>query len=1117
MGDFESCRFDFRIDIKKGLTPSKRKKAERRNYSYNTLFKCKVCGNLFDNRPLLLAHKLIHNVYRCTICQVTFPKQSMLKEHIAGSHDGTNGHCQVVYTCNKLSPLWPKADSDVSAAVPDAPPPYDVSPPVSAVPTPTSTPSQFVCINMPVFISPNDWEHDRCPDMLTDVMTHTDVVTHSSAVTSVMTPHDADAHPSGDRTPSPMATIKCEPEELLTTELSEYQYNGDDDLEPGEIRRGGCPETFPIFSTNNSSILPTCVNMSMKGTHCDTLSSNVQPTDPGQCDELSQQGNDLFRMQEEYAKVPTVKQEPQIDITPAMCSDNSQDLQWTTRVSNDHIVDISELPTPVEDDNIDCVSRPDLCNGESVTNGRCTSPPRVADSPLDHDHSELNTNSQKHGLRMDVFRCELCSFQGQCAHELAHHLCRHRKPPRTDLNQMVERLWKTKMQNPHSQNTANKKTDPVSMSTDEVETTTNMNGECKHRHEISAEPMVCATGAEDVAILVALPAVKKKRRPKQDYCTIKFHTCKFCRQLFDSAEKMWEHVMTHNECRKRSKSTLSNYRYTMLQRLKAVAVTTAEHASPSSEDVTSIQDGGIGEGTNGTETSRFACVYRGCVARYASHTDLMQHVRCHQLLQPQQLHDDGSTKEHASTSNEVQIVNCDYPGCTKTFRDWRHLKRHRTIHTGEKPLACGLCSYSCRHRSSMNWHMKSKHGLAKTKTNGNRTVYVDNDGNVIDGSAIDHVTKKAVTPKVKNCMTNLDSNDNVKEVCSQINIEDEGPIDLSMKTLCSSEPSEFLATLPRPLEGADAEGSDSVLSDHQVVSSIDTRHTTPDRQLETMHESAGPEFYTSVMKFRYTNPKSQNVALEDSSHGNGNHGDGANQTAYESKYYTCKLCRQLFESAEQMWEHRVCAHDEHNQFFCDHCGLEAHSKYDLQSHMMATHGKEVGEFKEYLCFVCGKGYSSRTGLNNHLLVHSEDGPPKFVCPHPGCLAKLHSKGALKNHVRRLHLKIQPRWQCPHDGCCRRFDTTSALRAHQVVHSDDRPLTCNFPGCDKSFRESKHLRVHRMQHTDERPLKCHLCEYSCRQRNSMNWHMKSKHQLYKQVTADGRTVYGPAQTAALLSN
>ena len=57
---FEACRFDFRLDSKNGLTPSKRKRSDRRNSCYNTLFKCKVrvvggrwgCGEGFSRHTL---------------------------------------------------------------------------------------------------------------------------------------------------------------------------------------------------------------------------------------------------------------------------------------------------------------------------------------------------------------------------------------------------------------------------------------------------------------------------------------------------------------------------------------------------------------------------------------------------------------------------------------------------------------------------------------------------------------------------------------------------------------------------------------------------------------------------------------------------------------------------------------------------------------------------------------------------------------------------------------------------------------------------------------------------------------------------------------------------------
>jgi predicted RNA-binding Zn-ribbon protein involved in translation (DUF1610 family) len=83
---FDSCRFDFRLDSKNGLTPSKRKRSERRGTCYNTLFKCKVCGSLFDNRASLLEHKLVHNEYKCPICGVKVARKATLREHLQVIH-----------------------------------------------------------------------------------------------------------------------------------------------------------------------------------------------------------------------------------------------------------------------------------------------------------------------------------------------------------------------------------------------------------------------------------------------------------------------------------------------------------------------------------------------------------------------------------------------------------------------------------------------------------------------------------------------------------------------------------------------------------------------------------------------------------------------------------------------------------------------------------------------------------------------------------------------------------------------------------------------------------------------------------------------------------------------
>ncbi|KAH0630371.1 hypothetical protein JD844_013335 [Phrynosoma platyrhinos] len=47
---------------------------------------------------------------------------------------------------------------------------------------------------------------------------------------------------------------------------------------------------------------------------------------------------------------------------------------------------------------------------------------------------------------------------------------------------------------------------------------------------------------------------------------------------------------------------------------------------------------------------------------------------------------------------------CEF--CARSFRTSSNLIIHRRIHTGEKPLQCEICGFTCRQKASLNWHMK---------------------------------------------------------------------------------------------------------------------------------------------------------------------------------------------------------------------------------------------------------------------------------------------------------------------------------------------------------------------------------------------------------------------------
>ena len=56
-----------------------------------------------------------------------------------------------------------------------------------------------------------------------------------------------------------------------------------------------------------------------------------------------------------------------------------------------------------------------------------------------------------------------------------------------------------------------------------------------------------------------------------------------------------------------------------------------------------------------------------------------------------------------------KTFKCSWPNCLREFRDGHNLRMHMCLHTGEMPLRCTLCKYSCIQKAALDIHMKTKH------------------------------------------------------------------------------------------------------------------------------------------------------------------------------------------------------------------------------------------------------------------------------------------------------------------------------------------------------------------------------------------------------------------------
>ncbi|GFR67039.1 zinc finger protein 653 [Elysia marginata] len=130
-------------------------------------------------------------------------------------------------------------------------------------------------------------------------------------------------------------------------------------------------------------------------------------------------------------------------------------------------------------------------------------------------------------------------------------------------------------------------------------------------------------------------------------------------------------------------------------------------------------------------------------------------------------------------------------------------------------------------------------------------------------------------------------------------------------------------------------------------------------------------------------------------------------------------------------------------------------------------------------------------------AHLTKNPVKsHKCSAPGCSATFSRKWTMEVHLDHVHRKDGRQFTCHVPLCSGKFTSRRELRKHVVEGHQGkiRRYTCSWPDCGKSFFARTHLRTHTLVHTGEKPVACHLCDYRCRQRTALIWHMR-KHGDY----------------------
>lgn len=153
---------------------------------------------------------------------------------------------------------------------------------------------------------------------------------------------------------------------------------------------------------------------------------------------------------------------------------------------------------------------------------------------------------------------------------------------------------------------------------------------------------------------------------------------------------------------------------------------------------------------------------------------------------------------------------------------------------------------------------------------------------------------------------------------------------------------------------------------------------------------------------------------------------------------------------------------------CKHC---EHPSVTLEEHL--RHVRERCPVS-FTCTHCDKQFSSRTGLQLHTSIHTQEKP--FICEY--CGKRFRNRQSLKNHLY-THDQGEKMFECR--VCGKKFGTRGGYESHCASHSE---ASCLCDLCGKRMKHTRSLRVHRLTHIDPNFFRrhcCTVCGKACRNR------------------------------------